>query len=61
MNEKADPDCKWCNGYGSVNVGTICTGFGGEPESIDCMCITYKAIGFKKDDKGEWYNPKEKK
>lgn len=45
LNKDADPNCKACHGYGLVSIGTICTGFGGEPESIECMCVLYKKIG----------------
>lgn len=38
-------DCKTCHGWGKVNIGSICTGFGGEPSMIDCMCKVYKKIG----------------
>lgn len=41
----ADPNCKGCNGYGKVNVGSICYGFGAEPKMIQCMCVLYKKLG----------------
>ena len=42
---EADPNCKVCNGYGRVNFGNICTGFGGTVETMSCMCKVYKKIG----------------
>ena len=44
---RADPDCDACHGSGKVNVGSICTGFGGKPEYIECMCVLYNKIGMK--------------
>ncbi len=56
---KIDLDCNWCNGYGKVNIGNICSGFGAELGPYEeCMCVVYNQIGFKKNDQGEWYNPK---
>jgi hypothetical protein len=59
IDPKVDPDCKWCNGYGRVNIGNVCSGFGAELGPYeDCMCITYRKIGMVKNDEGEWYDPK---
>lgn len=44
-NPKADPECKSCGGYGRVNVGSICYGFGARPDIIECMCILYRKLG----------------
>jgi len=59
IDPKVDPDCKWCNGYGRVNIGNVCSGFGAKLGPYeDCMCITYRKIGMVKNDEGEWYDPK---
>lgn len=59
MSRDIDPECEWCNGFGRVNIGNVCSGFGGKLGPYeDCMCITYKKIGFKKNSEGKWFNPK---
>lgn len=47
-DKDADPNCEACHGFGMVNIGSICTGFGGKPEYVDCMCKVYKKIGIGK-------------
>lgn len=44
LDPNANPNCKACHGYGMVNVGSICYGFGAEPKLFECMCILYKKL-----------------